>query len=139
MDTAGAQPREPERGQALIVALGAVFVLMLGAGVLTALGAALAAWQIVLAGHTAWLASNAARVAARAAVVGRDPGAAARGALPAHLRRGLIVKTRGDGRVDVRVRVPIVVNSTAATCPSALRSAPSTRTASSDSTSARPS
>ena len=100
MDTAGAQRRESQRGQASVELLGVLPAVLL---------AALAAWQIVLAGHTAWLAGNAARVAARAEVVGRDPGAAARSALPAHLRRGLIVRTRGDGRIDVRVRVPIVV------------------------------
>jgi pilus assembly protein CpaE len=104
MDTAGAQRTESERGQASVELLGVLPAVLL---------AALASWQIVLAGHTAWLAGNAARVAARAAVVGRDPGAAARSALPAHLRRGLIVRTRGDGQVDVRVRVPIVVTSAA--------------------------
>ena len=79
-------------------------------GVLPAvLLAGLACWQIVLAGHAAWLAGNAARVAARAEAVGSDPEAAARRALPRHLRHGLVVRARGDGRVDVRVRVPIVV------------------------------
>jgi hypothetical protein len=79
-------------------------------GVLPAvLLAGLACWQIVLTGHTTWLAGNAARVAARAVVVGGDPEAAARSALPRHLRRGLIVRGRDGGRVDVRVRVPIVV------------------------------
>ena len=104
MDTAGAQRTESQRGQASVELLGVLPAVLL---------AALASWQIVLAGHTAWLAGNAARVAARAEVVGRDPGAAARSALPAHLRRGLIVRTRGDGRIDVRVRVPIVVRSAA--------------------------
>ena len=42
MDTAAAQQRGSERGQALIVALGAVFVVMFGAGALAALGGALA-------------------------------------------------------------------------------------------------
>jgi hypothetical protein len=42
MDIGGAQPRGSERGQVLIGALGAMFVVMLGAGVLTALGGALA-------------------------------------------------------------------------------------------------
>ena len=79
-------------------------------GVLPAvLLAALAAWQLALAGHAAWLAGNAARVAARAEAVGRDPGAAARGALPAHLRRGLIVRGGGEKPVEVRVRVPVVL------------------------------
>jgi hypothetical protein len=42
METAGAQLRPSERAQALIVALGAMFVVMLGTGVLAALGGALA-------------------------------------------------------------------------------------------------
>ena len=100
MGTAGAQRRESQRGQASIELLGVLPAVLL---------AGLAAWQIVLAGHTAWLAGNAARVAARAEAVGADPGAAARRALPAHLRRGLIVRGREDGRIDVRVRIPIVV------------------------------
>ena len=75
--------------------------------------AGLACWQIVLAGHTAWLAGNAARVAARADAVGRDPEAAARSALPRNLRRGLVIRGGGDGRVDVRVRVPMVLEGAA--------------------------
>ena len=58
---------------------------------------ALAAWQLILAGQASWLAGNAARVGARAEAVGADPEAAARSALPAHLRRGLRVSRR-DGR-----------------------------------------
>jgi pilus assembly protein CpaE len=104
MGTTEAQRRESERGQASVELLGVLPALLL---------AVLAAWQIVLAGHTAWLAGNAARVAARAEAVGRDPGAAARGALPVHLRRGLIVTGRDGGPVEVRVRVPIVVKGTA--------------------------
>jgi hypothetical protein len=102
MGTAGAQRKEFERGQASVELLGALPAVLL---------AALAAWQIVLAGHTAWLVGNAARVAARAEAVGRDAEAAARGALPAHLRRGAVVSVRPDGRIDVRVRVPIVIES----------------------------
>jgi len=75
--------------------------------------AGLACWQIVLAGHTAWLAGNAARVAARADAMGRDPEAAARSALPRHLRRGLVIRGGDGSRVDVRVRVPMVVRSAA--------------------------
>ena len=104
MTTARAQRRESDRGQASIELLGVLPVVLL---------AALAAWQLALAGHAAWLAGNAARVAARAEAVGRDPGAAARAALPAHLRRGLIVTGRGEGRVDVRVRIPIVLKGSA--------------------------
>ena len=104
MWTTGAQRTESQRGQASVELLGVLPAVLL---------AALAAWQIVLAGHTAWLAGNAARVAARAEAVGRDPEAAARGSLPAHLRHGLIVKGRGDGRIDVRVRIPVVVQGAA--------------------------
>ena len=57
MGTAGAQRTESQRGQASVELLGVLPAVLL---------AALAAWQIVLAGHTAWLAGNAARVAARA-------------------------------------------------------------------------
>lgn len=90
-------------------------------GVLPAvLLAGLACWQIVLTGHTTWLAGNAARVAARADVVGRDPEAAARSALPRHLRHGLVVRRKGE-RVDLRVRVPIVLRG----APSPLRVAAS--------------
>jgi hypothetical protein len=42
MEAAGATRTGSERGQALIVALGAMFVVLLGAGVLAALGGALA-------------------------------------------------------------------------------------------------
>ena len=67
-------------------------------------------WQLALAGHAAWACANAARVAARAHIVGRDAGAAARSALPRHLRHGLRVDdSREDGAVRVRVRVPLLV------------------------------
>ena len=71
---------------------------------------ALLAWQAVVAGEAWWLAGTAAREAARAAAVGRDPGAAARAVLPGRMRDGLRVKTgrEGDG-LRVRVQVPAVV------------------------------
>src|SRR5438034_10989887 len=71
--------------------------------------AAAIAWQMALAGQTAWLCANAARVAARAEAVGRDGRAAARSALPSPLRRGLEVSRRGGGAVRVRVRIPVIV------------------------------
>jgi len=74
-----------------------------------ALLAGLIAWQLVLTGHTAWLCANAARVAARAEAVGRDPGRAARSALPRALERGLSVSRSKSGGVRVSVRVPIVL------------------------------
>jgi pilus assembly protein CpaE len=95
----GAQRTEPERGQASVELLGVLPAVLL---------VALAAWQLVLAGQVSWLAGNAARVGARAAAVGGDRDAAARSALPAHLRRGLRVSSR-DGVVTVRVRLPIVM------------------------------
>ena len=67
------------------------------------------AWQLALAGHTAWMASHAARAGARADAVGRDPRAAARSALPEGLRRGLVVRRRRAGGIDVRVRVPTLL------------------------------
>jgi hypothetical protein len=76
---------------------------------LLALLAALA-WQAVVAGHAAWMASIAARDAARARALGADPATAARRALPASLRRGLKVDRDGDDGVRVRVVVPVLVS-----------------------------
>ena len=67
------------------------------------------AWQLALAGHTAWLTANAARAAARADTVGRSASAAARSALPGSLERGLEVKRVGRAGVRVSVRVPLLV------------------------------
>lgn len=67
------------------------------------------AWQLALAGHTAWLTANAARAAARADVVGRSASAAARGALPRSLERGLEVRRVGRAGVRVSVRIPLLV------------------------------
>lgn len=88
-----------ERGQASVELLGAVPAVLL---------AGLVAWQVVLAGHTLWLTSQAARVAARAEAVGADPSRAARSALPRSLERGLGVARRREGGVKVSVRVPLV-------------------------------
>ena len=89
-----------ERGQASVELVAAVpLVLAIGA----------LAWQLALAGHTAWLTSHAARAGARADAVGMDPGAAARSALPAGLRRGLRVERLRAGGVRVRVRVPALL------------------------------
>jgi hypothetical protein len=66
------------------------------------------AWELVLAGHMAWLAAHAARAGARAVAVGGDGRAAARSVLPASLRRGTVVSVAGGGRVRVRVPVPLL-------------------------------
>jgi pilus assembly protein CpaE len=71
--------------------------------------AALVAWQLVLVGHVAWSAAGAARSGARAALVGRDAGQAARSALPASLRRATHVARLTGGGVRVSVPVPLVV------------------------------
>jgi len=60
--------------------------------------------QIGLAGQALWSASVAARAGARARLVGRDAGAAARATLPEAMRRGSRVED--DGAVVVRVPVP---------------------------------
>jgi hypothetical protein len=91
---------EDERGQASVELLGALPAALL----VVAIG-----WQLLLTGQAAWLAGNAARVAARANAVGKDPESAARGSLPSYLRRDLEVAQGGDGRVRVRVRVPLAL------------------------------
>jgi hypothetical protein len=60
--------------------------------------------QVALAGQALWSASVAARAGARARVVGRDAGAAARRALPVSMRPGASVED--DGEVVVRIAVP---------------------------------
>src|SRR4051794_30209074 len=97
----GAQNRrDAERGQASIELLGALPAVLL---------IALLGWQLALAGQASWLAANAARVGARAQAVGADPEAAARGSLPAHLRRGLLVSGGSGDHVAVRVRLPLIM------------------------------
>jgi hypothetical protein len=93
-------PFRSESGQASVELVASLPAVLL---------AALVAWQIALAGHAAWLCANAARVAARAEAVGRDADAAARSALPRSLERGLDVRAAGDGRVRVRLRVPLLL------------------------------
>jgi pilus assembly protein CpaE len=69
-------------------------------------------WQAVVAGQTLWLAGAAARAAARAAAVGGDAEAAARGALPPRLEHGLRVRPDGNGAgVRVAVHIPSVLTS----------------------------
>jgi hypothetical protein len=68
------------------------------------------ACQVALVGHAAWSAGAAARAAARAHALGRDPRAAARAHLPPGLERGLSVRdaARSD-EVTVTVRVPSLI------------------------------
>jgi hypothetical protein len=76
-----------------------------------ALLAGLVAWQLLLAGHSLWLAAAAARAAARADTVGRSAESAARSALPSALERDLSVERLHEGGVRVSVRVPAVLQS----------------------------
>ena len=101
MRGSGAQGTESERGQAAVELLGVLPAALL---------VALAAWQLVLAGQSAWLAARAAHSAARAQAVGKDPERAARSAIPSPLRRGLRVRAAPDGTVAVRLgfRSPLV-------------------------------
>ena len=71
----------------------------------------LALWQAVLAGQAVWSSAAAARAAARAQAVGRDPLAAARGAVPSTLRAGIRVSAAGTG-VRVHVPIPLAFTST---------------------------
>lgn len=71
--------------------------------------AALAAWQIALAGHALWLTAGAARAAARADTVGADAERAARSALPDSMERGLSVERRREGGIRVRVKLPLLL------------------------------
>jgi len=65
-------------------------------------------WQLVLAGHASWAAGSAARAAARAAAIGGDARAAARGELSPALARGLRLRDRDSGTVEVTLRIPPV-------------------------------
>jgi hypothetical protein len=67
------------------------------------------AWQLALAGQTAWLTANAARAAARADTVGRSATEAARSALPRSLERDLEVERVKRGAIRVSVEVPLLL------------------------------
>jgi len=84
-----------ERGQATVELVAVVPLLVLSCAI---------AWEVVLAGHTAWLAASAARAGARAVAVGRDGRAAARS-----VSSSSSVSLLDGGRVRVSVPVPLVV------------------------------
>ncbi|HEX8051591.1 MAG TPA: TadE/TadG family type IV pilus assembly protein [Thermoleophilaceae bacterium] len=92
--------RGDERGQASaeLVAVLPLVVLVAAIG-----------WQLALAGYSAWMCANAARVAARAEAVGGDREQAARSALPRSLERGLRVERTAAGAVRVELRVPLIL------------------------------
>jgi hypothetical protein len=94
-------PTRGESGQASVETVALVPLVLLAAAV---------AWQLLLTGHTLWLCANAARVAARADLVGESPARAARSALPKSLQRDLSVKRRGGDAIRVRLRVPLLLH-----------------------------
>ena len=90
-----------EKGTASVELIAAVPFLLL---------ALAAAAQIALAGQALWSASVAARAGARATLIGADPKAAARRALPPAMRDGVLVEEgEDDGAVSVKVPVPTLL------------------------------
>jgi hypothetical protein len=96
----GFASHHPQSGQASVELVAMVPVILLVGAV---------AWQLALAGHTAWLAAHAARAAARADAVGEGPADAARSALPRSLEDDLEVERLADGGVRVSVKVPLLM------------------------------
>lgn len=93
-------PHHSESGQASIELVAMMPVILLVGAV---------AWQLALAGHTAWLTAHAARAAARAEAVGERPAMAARSALPGSLEDDIEVERLKGGGVRVSVRVPLLM------------------------------
>lgn len=87
-----------ERGTASVELVAAIPFLLLALAV---------AAQIALAGQALWSASVAARAGARAALVGGDPEAAARQALPPSMRDGAEVEVEDEGDEGIAVKVPV--------------------------------
>lgn len=70
----------------------------------------LVGWQLVVAAHGWSHAAGAARAGERAALVGADPAAAARAAVPQGWARRIgVLDAGGDLPLRVRVRVPAVM------------------------------
>ncbi len=90
----------PDAGQASIELVGLFPLLLL---------TILFAWQAVLTGVSAHMASNGAREAARAAAVGGDVDAAARRAVPGWLEDGISVSRSGATHVKVSIKTPLLL------------------------------
>ncbi|HXF31744.1 MAG TPA: hypothetical protein VN522_09485 [Solirubrobacterales bacterium] len=90
-----------EEGTASVELVAAIPFLLLALAV---------AAQIALAGQALWSASVAARAGARATLVGGDPKAAARQALPPSMRDGAVVEEE-DEAIAVKVPVPTLLPS----------------------------
>lgn len=87
-----------ERGSAAIELLGMLPLLLL---------AALAAWQLLMVAFVMTTAENAARVASRAASLGRPGEASARASVRGWLHEDVSAAVDGT-RVVVSIRVPLV-------------------------------
>jgi hypothetical protein len=87
-----------EQGTASVELVAAIPFLLLALAV---------AAQIALAGQVLWSASVAARAGARAALVGGDPKAAARQALPPSMRDGAEIEAEDEGDEGIAVKVPV--------------------------------
>ncbi len=87
-----------ERGQASVELVAVLPLLALVAAF---------AWQAVVAGQGVWLAGTAARAGARAQALGQDAAAGARAALPPAYRGRIRVRASPDGRVAVRLAIPL--------------------------------
>lgn len=98
--TAATASTSPDAGQASIELVGLFPLLLL---------TILFAWQAVLTGVSAHMASNSAREAARAAAVGGDVDAAARRAVPGWLEDGITVSRSGATRVKVSIKTPLLM------------------------------
>jgi hypothetical protein len=89
-----------QRGQASTELMGMVFWLLL---------VTFLVWQVFLATWTYTQASNAARTASRVEGRGGDGAKAARNALSAPLRRGLLPVRISGEKATVRIRIPIIM------------------------------
>jgi pilus assembly protein CpaE len=94
------EPHHRQSGQVTVEFVAIVPVVLLVGAV---------AWQLALAGHTAWLTAHAARAAARADAVGKGPAEAARSALPRSLEDDLEVERLERGGARVSVKVPLLI------------------------------
>jgi hypothetical protein len=89
-----------QEGQATVEFLGALPLLVI---------AALLVWQLVLFGTVMTSAQNAARTGSRAASLHSDGEKAAMNALRPSFRDDAKVTQTPDGRVQVKVKVPLLV------------------------------
>lgn len=89
-----------ERGQGAIELVGLIPLLLV---------LILFAWQAILTGAAAYLASNSAQEGARAAAVGGDVTSAANAAVPGWLAESVDVQQLGGTRVKVTIRPPLLM------------------------------